>query len=155
MPWLPGRWSNGCWQMNSTAIHLQTVFHNDQEDIDVGYPQKIAKMEIEEATWNLARKLIAGGYWGQILHVEHVSIVLLEHQPVSLPEKEAAPSKPIPTILPTWRFSSLIHLTSAKYMRSTYAFFKGTMSKKYSTGVPSSSQQQKTDNFCTAVISVH
>ena len=33
---------------------------------------------------------------GQILHVKHVSLVLLEHQPVFLPEKEAAPSTPIP-----------------------------------------------------------
>ena len=34
-------------------------------------------------------------------NVEYVSLVLLEHQPVILPEKVAAPSKPIPTILPT------------------------------------------------------
>ena len=51
--------------------------------------------------WQLAHKLIAGGDSGQILHVELVSLVLLEHQPVFLPEKMAAPSKPIPTILPT------------------------------------------------------
>ena len=43
----------------------------------------------------------AGGDRGQILHVEHVSLVLLERQPVFLPEKMAAPSKPIPSILPT------------------------------------------------------
>ena len=53
----------------------------------------------------------AGGDSGQILHVEHVSLVLLEHQPVFLPEKVAGPSKPIPTILQP-EDVCLIHLTS-------------------------------------------
>ena len=50
---------------------------------------------------------------------------------------------------------SLIYLTSAKYMLPAFAFFKASMSKKHLTRMPSSSQQQKTDNSSIAVISVH
>ena len=93
----------------------------------------------------------AGGGSEDILHVDHVSSVLLEHQPF-YQEKCQHHQNTFQHYCQPEAFLPWTHLTSAKYMLSPSAFFKGAISKNHRQEYRLPPSDRKTDNSSTAVI---
>ena len=88
--------------------------------------------------------------------LQHVAVavntacgVILAWAPFFLPENVAAPSKPMPTILPSHCFWGMWSLCKCSQHQPLLRF------QKDSVGKPFSSHRQNTDNSSIAAISVH